>query len=331
MQRSNLRVLTDAHVERIIMRDGWASSVQFSRGGDSLEVKARQEIILCAGAIGTPHLLQLSGIGDGGLLRDAGLESQLHLPGVGRNLQDHLQLRAVYQVSGIRTMNEMYHSLPQRMWMGVDYALRRKGPLTMAPSQLGIFMRSDRDQQRANIQFHVQPLSLEKFGDPLHRFGAITASACNLRPTSRGTVVATSPDSREPPVISPRYLDTDDDRRVAVDTLRVTRRLMNQKPLTPYSPKEYLPGSLVDNSFASLLRAAGDIGTTIFHPVGTAKMGPCSDRTSVVDERLRLRGVRGLRIIDASVMPTITSGNTNTPTAMIADKGAKMVLADLER
>ena len=214
--------------------------------------------------------------------------------------------------------------------MGAEYALFQTGPLTMAPSQLGIFTRSSPDHERPNIQFHVQPLSLDKFGDPLHRFPAVTVSACNLRPTSRGTIRLRSailPPSRS---IAPNYLATPEDRRVAADAIRVTRRLMRQPALQPFKPEEFLPGPAVGDDDASLAKAAGDIGTTIFHPVGTAKMGIASDPMAVVDERLRLRGVAGLRVIDASVMPTITSGNTNTPTIMIAEKAARMVIEDGE-
>jgi choline dehydrogenase-like flavoprotein len=248
--------------------------------------------------------------------------------GVGRNLQDHLQQRAIYKVHGVRTLNETYYNLFRRGLMGLDYAFRRRGPLTMAPSQLGIFTRSDPHRARANIQFHVQPLSLDKFGDPLHRFPAITVSACNLQPTSRGTVRVRSAQADQAPAIAPNYLSTDADRQVAADAIRTTRRLMKQQALAKYQPQEYLPGPAVGDDDASLAKAAGDIGTTIFHPVGTAKMGTASDPNTVVDERLRFHGVLGLRVADASVMPTITSGNTNTPTAMIAEKGAAMILED---
>ena len=253
---------------------------------------------------------------------------RLARPGVGANLQDHLQQRAIYRVSNTRTLNETYHSLPRRALMGIDYALRRRGPLTMAPSQLDIFMRSGPDRNRANIQFPVQPLSLDKFGDPLHRFPAITVSACNLQPTSRGTVRPRSADPAAAPVIAPNYLATAEDRAVAADAIRMTRRLIAQPALERFAPKEYLPGPTVGDDDASLARAAGDIGTTIFHPVGTARMGTAEDSGAVVDARLRLHGIAGLRVIDASIMPTITSGNTNTPTAVIAEKGAAMVMAD---
>jgi choline dehydrogenase-like flavoprotein len=231
-------------------------------------------------------------------------------------------------VHGVRTLNETYHNIFRRGLMGADYLFRRRGPLTMAPSQLGIFTRSDTMQERANIQFHIQPLSLDKFGDPLHRFPAITASACNLRPTSRGTIKLRSAAPGDTPMIAPNYLATPEDRQVAADAIRVTRKLMKQQALAKYRPEEFLPGPAVGDDDAALAKAAGDIGTTIFHPVGTAKMGAATDPAAVVDTRLRLHGIDGLRVVDASVMPTITSGNTNTPTAMIAEKGAAMIIED---
>jgi choline dehydrogenase-like flavoprotein len=241
-----------------------------------------------------------------------------------------LQQRAIYKVSNVKTLNETYHSVLGRAWMGIDYALRRRGPLTMAPSQLGIFMRSDPTQPRANIEFHVQPLSLDKFGEPLHKYPAITLSACNLRPTSRGTVRLRSADPLAPPMIAPNYLATAQDRAVAADAIRCTRRLMAQPAVQGFAPEEFLPGAHVGDDTDSLAAAAGDIGTTIFHPVGTAKMGRATDPEAVVDARLRVHGIERLRVVDASIMPTITSGNTNTPTAMIAEKGAQMILEDLE-
>jgi choline dehydrogenase-like flavoprotein len=249
-------------------------------------------------------------------------------PGVGKNLQDHLQLRAIFKVSGVKTLNTSYHSLLGRVGMGLEYVLLRRGPLTMAPSQLGLFTRSNPSRERANIQFHVQPLSLDRFGEPLHTFPAFTASVCNVQPTSRGELRLRSADPAAPPAISPNYLSTDEDRRVAADSLRVTRRIVAQPALAQYKPLEYLPGPSVGDDDASLIKAAGDIGTTIFHPVGTAKMGRDTDPLAVVDERLRVLGVEGLRVIDASVMPTITSGNTNAPTMMIAEKGAAFILED---
>ncbi len=328
LKRKNLRLETHVEVEKLLVEDGRATGVVYRRGGERVTVRTPGEVILSAGSIGSAKILQLSGIGDPDWLAEAGIGCMHYSPGVGRNLQDHLQQRAIYTVEGIKTLNETYHSLVGRALMGLDYAVRRRGPLTMAPSQLGIFTRSDPQQARPNIQFHVQPLSLDKFGDPLHTYPAITVSACNLRPTARGTVRLASGDPAAPPVISPAYLSTEDDRRVAADAIRVTRRLMAQPSLADIKPTEQLPGPSVGNDEASLARAAGDIGTTIFHPVGTAKMGHDDDQMAVLDARLKVRGVSGLRVIDASVMPTITSGNTNTPTAMIAERGAALVLAD---
>jgi choline dehydrogenase-like flavoprotein len=328
LQRTNLRLEKNLLVDRLIIEHGRAVGVRFTRDGEIHEARANGEVILCAGSIGSPHLLQRSGIGPAEWLAPLGIDTVLDRQGVGRNLQDHLQQRAIYKVEGVRTLNETNYSLLYRGLMGLDYAFRRRGPLTMAPSQLGIFTRSDPRRERANIQFHVQPLSLDEFGDPLHRFPAITVSACNLQPTSRGTVRLRSADPDQAPSIAPHYLSTIEDREVAADAIRATRRLMKQPALKPYRPEEYLPGPRVGDDDASLAKAAGDIGTTIFHPVGTVKMGAASDPLAVVDERLRFHGLGGLRVVDASVMPTITSGNTNTPTAMIAEKGATIIVAD---
>jgi choline dehydrogenase-like flavoprotein len=247
-------------------------------------------------------------------------------------LQDHLQLRLIFKVSGVATLNERYHSLVSRAMMGLEYALFRTGPLTMAPSQFGFFTRSDPKRERANIQFHVQPLSLDKFGDPLHSFPAFTMSVCNLQPTSRGTVRLKNRDPSAAPAIKPNYLSTEEDKRVAVDSIRVARKVAREPALAKYHPEEILPGPKVrDDDEAALVRAAGDIGTTIFHPVGTAKMGLASDASAVVDERLRFIGIERLRVVDASVMPTITSGNTNSPTIMIAEKGATMIREDAKK
>jgi choline dehydrogenase-like flavoprotein len=328
LARGNLRLEVRVLVERLIIEGGRACAVQFRRDGELVEARASGEIILSAGAIGSPHILSLSGIGRHEWLAALGIATVLDCPGVGSNLQDHLQQRAIYRVSNVKTLNETYHSTLGRACMGIDYALRRRGPLTMAPSQLGIFMRSDPTQSRANLEFHVQPLSLDKFGDPLHTFPAITVSACNLRPSSRGTVRPRSTDPLVAPLIAPNYLSTLQDRAVAADAIRATRRLMAQPALKSFDPAEYLPGPTVGDDTPALVRAAGDIGTTIFHPVGTVKMGADTDAGSVVDARLRVRGIGRLRVIDASVMPAITSGNTNTPTAMIAEKGAAMILED---
>jgi choline dehydrogenase-like flavoprotein len=298
----------------------------------SRTANARGEVILSAGAIGSPQLLMQSGVGPAAHLAEHGINAVLDKPGVGSNLQDHLQLRLIYRIEGLPTLNERYHSLPRRAWMGVEYALFRTGPLTMAPSQLGFFTRSDPQQERANIQFHVQPLSLDKFGDPLHAFPAFTMSVCNLQPLSRGSVRLRNADPAAAPVIRPNYLSTEADRRVAANSLRVARHVVAQPALKPYKPDEILPGPKVrDDDEEALVKAAGDIGTTIFHPVGTAKMGRDTDPMAVVDARLRLIGIDRLRVVDASVMPTITSGNTNSPTMMIAEKGAAMILEDARR
>jgi choline dehydrogenase len=329
--RANLRLETGVLVEKLLFDGKRAVGVRFRQNGQLVEVRAKGEIILSAGAVGSPQILQLSGVGTADWLTEAGIATVQDTPGVGRNLQDHLQQRAIFKVHGVKTLNATYHSLVGRALMGAEYALFQKGPLTMAPSQLGIFTTSSSEHERANIEFHVQPLSLDKFGEPLHRFPAITVSACNLRPTSRGTIRLRSGDPSAKPVIAPNYLSTPEDRRVAADAIRVTRRLMQQQAMQAYRPEEFLPGAGVGNDDASLAKAAGDIGTTIFHPVGTAKMGLPSDPMAVVDERLRVIGLQGLRVVDASVMPTITSGNTNTPTIMIADKAAQMVIEDGRR
>ena len=332
MTRPNLRVETGCLAERVTF-DGWrATGVQWRQDGASRSAQAKREVILSAGSIGSAQLLLLSGIGPGKDLLDLGIPVVLDRPGVGRNLQDHLQIRMIHKVSGAKTLNETYHSLFGRALMGLDYALRRRGPLTMAPSQLGLFTRSDPSRERANIQFHVQPLSLDKFGDPLHTYPAFTTSVCNLQPESRGVVRLRSADPGDKPIIAPHYLSAEADRRVAADSLRVARKIVAQPALQKFKPKEVLPGDKVrDDDDESLAKAAGDIGTTIFHPVGTAKMGLPSDPNAVTDARLRVLGIEGLRVIDASVMPTITSGNTNSPTMMIAEKGAAMVLVDQSR
>jgi choline dehydrogenase len=319
-RRPNLRIETGCLADRLVMANGRATGVDYLRGGAPQRAMARGEVILCAGAIGSVQILHRSGIGPSQWLAAAGVAPVIDRQGVGRNLQDHLQQRAVFRVTGSRTLNERYHSVIGRTGMGLDYIARRRGALTMAPSQLGIFARSDSGQDRANLEFHIQPLSLDKFGDPLHRFPAITASACNLRPTSRGEVAIVSPEVDAKPRINPNYLATAQDQSVAADAIRLTRRLMSQPALARFHPDEFLPGPAIGDDDAALAKAAGDIGTTIFHPVGTARMGKADDPLAVVDGNLKVHGVDSLRIIDASVMPTIVSGNTNTPTIMIADK-----------
>jgi choline dehydrogenase-like flavoprotein len=328
LHRPNLRLETQCLVEGIVLEGKRAAGVRWRHDGVARSARCRGEVILAAGSIGSIQILKLSGIGPAGELRALGTPVALDKPGVGENLQDHLQLRLIYKISGAKTLNETYRSRLGRARMILDYALFRRGPLTMAPSQLGLFTRSDPGRERANLQFHVQPLSLDKFGDPLHEFPAVTASVCNLQPTSRGYIRLRSTDPADKPVIKPHYLSTDEDRRVAVDAIRVARRIAAQPALARYRPVEYLPGPSVGDDDAALLKAAGDIGTTIFHPVGTAKMGRPTDPTAVVDERLRIIGLDRLRVVDASVMPTITSGNTNAPTMMIAEKGAAMIRED---
>jgi len=279
------------------------------------------------GSIGSPQVLQLSGIGSGPLLQEREIAVAHELRGVGENLQDHLQLRTAFKVKNVVTLNQRVNSLVGKAMMGLEYAVFRTGPLTMAPSQLGGFTRSDPSQATPNLEFHVQPLSLDKFGDPLHPFPAFTASVCNLRPTSRGFVRIKSADPRAHPAIMPNYLATQDDQIVAAQALRLARRVAAQPALAKYAPDEFKPGREFQSD-AELVRAAGDVGTTIFHPVGTCKMGAPSDPEAVVDSRLRVLGLEGLRVVDASIMPTITSGNTNSPTVMIAERGAEMIRAD---
>jgi choline dehydrogenase len=326
--RPNLRLETNCLVESVLFEGRRAAGVRWRQGGAVRSARCRGELVLAAGTLGSVQLLKLSGVGPGDELASLGIPVVLDKPGVGENLQDHLQLRLIYQVGGVKTLNEVYRSRMGKARMALDYAVLRRGPLTMAPSQLGLFTRSDPTRERANIQFHVQPLSLDKFGDPLHTFPAFTASVCNLQPTSRGFVRLRSAEPSDKPIIKPNYLATDEDRRVAADSIRVARKIVAQPALAKYKPVEYLPGGSIGNDDAALIKAAGEIGTTIFHPVGTAKMGRASDPLAVVDERLRVIGLERLRVVDASVMPTITSGNTNAPTMMIAEKGAAMIRED---
>ena len=327
--RSNLRLETGCLVERLQFDGKRATGVRFRQNGELKVARCRGEVILSAGAIGSTQALLLSGVGPAAQLSQLGIPVVLDKPGVGENLQDHLQLRLIYKVTGVKTLNEMYASPFGRAQIFLDYAFRRRGPLTMAPSQLGIVTRSDPHRERANIQYHVQPLSLDRFGEPLHTFPAFTASVANVQPTSRGFIRITSADPSVAPAIQPNYLATEEDRRVAADSIRVTRGIVAQPALKAFHPVEYLPGESIGDDDASLAKAAGDIGSTIFHPVGTAKMGRDNDPMAVVDERLRVFGLERLRVIDASVMPTITSGNTNSPTIMIAEKGATMIGEDM--
>ena len=345
MDRDNLQVWTGAHISRVLLDPGSGSGATpgptraigvevlprdcagHTHRGEPFLVHAAREVILCTGAVGTPHLLQLSGIGSAAVLQGVGVTSLHELPGVGENLQDHLQLRSIYAVEGVATLNTLSRSLWGKARMAIEFALLRSGPLSMAPSQLGVFTRSDPSQAHANLEYHVQPLSLDAFGEPLHAFDALTASVCHLNPTSRGSVRLRSPQPADAPCIAPNYLSTAEDRQVAVDALRVTRRIVAQQALATYRPREVKPG-MEFQSDDELSRLAGEIGTTIFHPVGTAKMGPDRDPQAVVDARLRVHGIAGLRIADASVMPMITSGNTGAPTLMIAERAAKWIAED---
>ena len=320
--RDNLTVLTHAQASRLILEGKRVTGVEFHQRGIARFAQAKAEVILATGAVGSPQLLQLSGIGPGGLLAEHGIKVVHELPGVGENLQDHLQIRMAYKVRNTKTLNERANSLVGRIGMGLEYFLLRRGPLTMAPSQLGCFAKSDPARATPNLEYHVQPLSLDAFGQPPHQFPAFTASVCNLRPESRGYVRIKSPDPSAHPAIRPNYLSTEEDRRVAADAMKLTRRICAAPALRRFAPEEFKPGPAA-RSDAELARAAGDIGTTIFHPVGTCKMG--DDASAVVDMRLKVRGLGGLRIVDASIMPRITSGNTNSPVIMIAEKAADMI------
>lgn len=330
-ERQNFTLWTHAQASRLVIEKnvqaGLAcTGVEVVRNGQAVTVKARKEVLLCAGSIGTPHILQLSGVGPGALLHEHGINVLKDAPGVGANLQDHLQIRTVFKVSGVKTLNTLANSLSGKARIGLEYLVSRSGPMSMAPSQLGAFTRSNPSQPYPNIQYHVQPLSLDAFGDPLHSFNAFTASVCNLNPTSRGSVTITSKRFEDAPAIAPNYLATPEDQQVAVDSLRLTRSIVAQPALAPFNPQEYKPGTQFQSD-QELTRLAGDIATTIFHPAGTARMGRANDSGAVVDSHLRVYGVAGLRVVDASVMPTITSGNTNSPTLMIAEKAAGWILA----
>jgi choline dehydrogenase len=327
--RANLSVWVRTVAERLRFVPGSGkvrcTGVTLLRGPERVTVRARREVILSAGAIATPQLLQLSGIGPASLLRQHGIDVLHELPGVGANLQDHLQIRPVFKVRGVRTLNEVASSFWGRMGIGLEYALRRTGPMSMAPSQLGAFARSDPGRTHANLQYHVQPLSLRAYDEPIDTFPAFTASVCNLNPTSRGSVQIRSADIHAPPRIAPNYLATAEDRRVAADSLRLTRRIVAQPALAAYKPEEHLPGPQF-TSDDELVREGSNIANTIFHPVGTARMGKAGDVDAVLDSHLRVRDVAALRVVDASIMPVITSGNTNSPTLMIAEKAARWII-----
>ena len=337
--RSNFELWTSAHVTKLTLAPNSdtpgatdsaslrCTGVQVWDGQQMVQVHARQEVILCAGAIGSPQLLQLSGVGPAQRLQDLGIAVQKALPGVGENLQDHLQIRAMFKVKNTPTLNSQANSLWGKAKMGLEFAFKQSGPMSMAPSQLGAFTRSDPSQPHPNLEYHVQPLSLDAFGQPLHGFDAMTASVCNLNPTSRGTVHIKTPEFTDAPAIAPNYLSTEQDRKIAADSLRITRNIMAQPAMQRYQPEEYKPGTQFQTD-AELAKLAGDIATTIFHPVGTTKMGREDDAMAVVDSRLKVHGVAGLRVVDASVMPLITSGNTNAPTLMIAEKAAQWIAED---
>ena len=333
--RPNFEMWTHAQVQKLQIDTGAdgalrCTGVQVWDGQRAVTAQASGEVLLCAGSIGSPQILQLSGVGPADLLQSHGISVRHHLPGVGANLQDHLQIRSVFKVQGVTTLNTLANSAWGKLRIGLQYAFTQSGPMSMAPSQLGAFTRSAPDQAWPNLEFHVQPLSLDAFGEPLHRFDAFTASVCNLNPTSRGTVQIRSADFRDAPRIAPNYLSTDADRQVAADSLRVARRIAAQPALARYQPQEWRPGPQYQSD-ADLARLAGDIATTIFHPVGTTKMGRDDDPMAVLDARLRVRGVRGLRVVDAGAMPTITSGNTNSPTLMLAEKAAQWIAAESGR
>ncbi|KRA55733.1 GMC family oxidoreductase [Devosia sp. Root635] len=327
LARPNLKVFTGTLADKVLFEGKRATGIVVHQNGQRRVLAARREVILSAGAVSSPGILERSGIGDGTRLGALGVDVVRHAPGVGENLQDHLQLRPIYKVDNVPTLNMLYRSPVRRAFMGMDYALRRRGPLTMAPSQLGAFTRSSDAFARPNIQFHVQPLSLDKFGEGMHDFPAITVSVCNLQPSSRGSIHVRGSAMSDMPAIAPNYLSTADDRQVAADSIRRARTIMAQPAMARFNPVEYLPGNSYQTD-ADLFEAASRIGTTIFHPVGTARMGVEGDGDAVVDASLKVMGVSGLRVVDASVMPRITSGNTNSPTIMIAEKGAGMILAD---
>lgn len=329
-QRPNLKIVTGALIDRLLLDGRSARGIEFQMDGQPCVAKSRIETILAAGSIGSPAILQRSGIGDARLLQQLGIPVVLDAPGVGANLQDHLQLRSIFKVSGIKTLNQTANSLWGKAMMGLEYLFYRRGPLTMAPSQLGLFARSDPKVPTPDLEYHVQPLSLDKFGDPLHDFPAFTASVCDLRPQSRGWIRIRDRDPASAPQIAPCYLSHEADRQKAARAIRLTRKIIAQAALAPFQPTEHLPGPDFDSD-EQLAVAAGNIGTTIFHPVGTCRMGQRDAPESVTDSRLRVHGIDHLRVVDASIMPTITSGNTSTPTIMIAARGASMIRADRKR
>ncbi|BFM08588.1 GMC family oxidoreductase [Halioxenophilus aromaticivorans] len=324
LKRRNLTIITHAVANKLTLEGGQVTGVEYIHKGQTFCVKANRETLLTAGAIGSPTILQRTGIGRKEDLARAGVQLRHELSGVGHNLQDHLQLRSVYKIDGLKTLNTIANNWIGKMGMGLQYLLYRGGPLSMAPSQLGVFAKSDPGQPSANLEYHVQPLSLAKFGDNLHPFPGITASVCNLRPKSIGQVSINSNSPNDPPYIAPNYLSNDDDKQIAIDSIKLTRRIFSMDAFASHNPREYLPGTQYQSD-DELLQAAGNIGTTIFHPVGTCRMGKVDDKEAVVDNELKLRGLSRVRVVDASIMPTITSGNTNAPTIMVAEKAAQLI------
>lgn len=321
--RKNLRVISKCEVSKIILKNKKAKGVKVFRNGKSEEIYVNREIILSSGSIGSPKILELSGIGNPNILSKLGIDTEVESKNIGENLQDHLQLRVIYELENAKTLNQKANSFIGKLGIGLEYALKRTGPMSMAPSQLGLFAMSDKSHETPNLQFHVQPLSLDKFGEPLHNFPGLTASVCNLNPQSRGNIHIVSKDYKIAPSIDPNYLSAEQDKIVAAQSIKLARKIISQPAMKKYNPKEYAPGIQFQSEY-DLKKVAGDIGTTIFHPVGTCAMG--TNVSSVTDSNLKVRGVEGLRIADASIMPTITSGNTNAPTLMIAEKASEMIL-----
>ncbi|MEX0956686.1 MAG: GMC family oxidoreductase [Rhizobiaceae bacterium] len=324
LKRPNLRLVTHAHVEAIILEGRSAKGIRFVHDGAGHEAFAEREVLLAAGAIHSPKLMEHSGIGSPAMLRDAGIDVAHESPGVGENLQDHLQIRTAFKVAGAKTLNTMLGSRLGKVRVALQYALTQSGPMSMAPSQFGMFTKSDPAKATPNLEYHVQPLSTDKLGDPLHPFPAITVSVCNLRPESVGSVHVKSSDTLEQPEIRPNYLSTAGDRDIAVKSIRQARRMMTSRAMERYRPEEFLPG-IEHQTDEAILEQVGNIATTIFHPVGSCKMG--NDDGAVVGTDLRVRGIDGLRVIDASIMPRIVSGNTASPVVMIAEKAAAMIRA----
>lgn len=326
-KRSNLMVKTRCQTSRVLLEGLRATGVEYLHNGQVLQARARREVILSAGAIGSPQILQCSGLGPQALLQKVGVPLVKNLPGVGQNLQDHLQVRLVFKTRE-RTLNDEVNNPLQKFWIGLQYALSRTGPLTLAASQVAIFTRSSPEVARPDIQFHMQPLSADKPGEGAHKFSAFTSSVCQLRPYSRGHIEIRSPNCLDYPAIHPNYLSDERDHPVIVGGVKVARRIAQAPSLAPHIVSEFVPGSQYQSD-AELLQAARQFSQTIYHPAGTCKMG--NDPMAVVDDRLRVRGVQGLRVVDASIMPEIVSGNTNAPVIMIAEKAADMILEDGRR